>query len=146
MAWRVSVLWLAVAVQVGCGYLQSGTWEDDPGNWRRAFRADKPPQVVVVHSKYWRSPHFTYEFQYFFEIQGDPEFKRELFRRNKLEQVPADKVAEVKRDSFGHLPAWFCPKAPDAYEAWLYEEPPRGNFRVLIDRATGTIYITDYQV
>ena len=60
---------LPVAIVIaGCGYFMAGTWEDDPGNWGRAFESTKPPDVAVVHSKYWRSAHWTYEFEYFFEI------------------------------------------------------------------------------
>ena len=140
-------LWgLTVVLHAGCGYLHSGTWEDDPGNWKRAFRSEKPAQYVVLHSRYWRAPHFTYEFQYFFEIQANPAFKRELFSRNKLVLLPPDQVAEAKRDPFGHAPAWFCPKAADRYEAWVYEERPRGNFKILVDKETETLYLTDFQV
>ena len=142
----VGLLGMAVALNTGCGYLRSGTWEDDPGNWKRAFGSEKPAQYVVLHSRYWRAPHFTYEARYHFEIQANPDFKRELFSRNKLIALSPNQVAEAKRDYLDGAPAWFCPKAASLYEAWVYEEPPRGNFKVLIDKETGTVYLTDFQV
>ena len=51
----------------------AGTWEDDPKNWYRAFNEEQPAEVKVVHSKYWRSDHFTLEFTYYFEVQATPE-------------------------------------------------------------------------
>ena len=61
------VAWLATLalalVAGGCG--RAGTWTDDPGNWRRIFRGPKPAGVAMIHSWYWRSPHFTMEFEYF---------------------------------------------------------------------------------
>ena len=134
-----------VAIISACGYIRSGTWEDDPRNWGRAFDSKKPA-VAVVHSRYWRSAHWSYEFEYFFQIKGDPEFKREFFARNKLEQLPASSVADTIRDSFGHPPLWFCPKDPDHYDAWAYRDPPAGNFKVIIDRDTGDLFLTDYSV
>jgi hypothetical protein len=142
---RLIVAPLAVFL-VACGYIRSGTWEDEPRNWTRAFDSEKPATVTVLHSRYWRSPHWSYEFQYFFQLRGDPEFKREFFNRNNLEQLPASSVSEAMHDPFQHAPAWFCPKAPEHYDAWVYRDPPAGNFKVLIDRETGDLFLTDYQV
>jgi uncharacterized membrane protein YjjB (DUF3815 family) len=69
---------LAVLV-AGCGYVMAGTWVDGPGNWSRAFASTKPPDVSVVHSKYWRSPHWSFEFAYFFEIAPSPALTQSQF-------------------------------------------------------------------
>ena len=130
----------------GCCCLTSGTWEDNSGNWQRAFKSTKPDDVKIIHSKYWRSPHWTYEFEYFFEIEANPKLKEQLFTQNKLRQLTGSDVATAKDSTFGEAPAWFAPKAADAYEIWIYEEEPRGSFKVLIDKETGTIFLTDYQV
>jgi hypothetical protein len=57
---------LVALCMAGCGYFASGTWNDDPRNWSRAFDTVKPPEVVVVHSTYSRFPHWTYEYEYYF--------------------------------------------------------------------------------
>src|SRR5438105_11071242 len=65
----------------------AGTWEDDPKNWYRAFNEEQPAQVKVVHSKYWRSNHFTYEFIYYFEVEATPEWKDKFVAKHNLKQV-----------------------------------------------------------
>jgi hypothetical protein len=59
MNWRSWCLGWSLVLVTGCGYLKSGTWEDDPANWERAFRSAKPEDVAVVHSRCWRSPHWS---------------------------------------------------------------------------------------
>jgi hypothetical protein len=136
---------LAIGLFAACGYIKSGSWDDDAGNWKRAFGSAPPADAVVIHSHYSRSPHFTYEFEYFFEIQSHPAFRTELFTRNKLIKAPRSTVTEAK-EALGHAPPWFCPKADERYDAWVYEGIPSGQFKVLIDRDTGNIFLTDYQL
>ena len=130
----------------GCGYVSSGTWEDDPANWGRAFESVKPDDVVVVHSKYWRSPHWTYEFQYFFEIEPNDALRKQLFTENKLVQLAGKEAAKAKRDSFGEAPKWFVPDSVESYEVWMYADRKASNFRVFVEKATGKLFLTDYQV
>ncbi len=52
---------LAAIFLTGCH--ESGTWKDDKRNWQRIFRVAKPDDITVVHSWFWRSPHFTYEYE-----------------------------------------------------------------------------------
>jgi hypothetical protein len=69
--WRNLGLAACLVLAAGCGYLKSGTWEDDPANWKRAFKSSKPDDVVVTHSRYWRAPHWSYEAGYVFEIAAN---------------------------------------------------------------------------
>jgi hypothetical protein len=143
---RAAMLAAGLAMQLGCGFFMAGTWDDDPKNWKRAFGTRQPTDVVVVHSRYWRSPHFTYEFQYFFETERNASLRKAFFERNALVRLADDKVTDAIAGSFGERPAWFCPKAPDRYEAWVYRDEPRGHFRVFVDKDPGRLYLTDYQV
>jgi hypothetical protein len=127
---------------VACGYALSGRWEEDPKNWWRAFRSAKPGHVVVVHSLYWRSPHWTYEAGYAFEIKANQKFRDQLFRDNELRQV---QERDTKSLCFS-CPAWFAPGALDRYDVWAYAKWPDSKFRVLVDKVTGNIFLTDYQV
>ena len=81
--WGVGVL-SALMLAAGCGYVQSGTWEDDPSNWTKAFRSTKPEDVVVLHSRYWRSAHWSYEAGHVFEVAANSKLRDQLFRENKL--------------------------------------------------------------
>jgi hypothetical protein len=144
--WRRWCLSCGLILAAGCGYFQSGTWEDDPANWQKAFRTAKPDDVVVVHSRYWRSPHWSYEAGYVFEIAANAALRQQLFTQNRLAQLDGSAATEAKRRCVPECPAWFAPKPLDEYEVWMYADEPKGNFRVLIDRKTGTIFLTDFQI
>ena len=133
---------LLVTAIVGCGYAKSGTWDDDAGNWERVFGEEKPDSVVLVHSRYWRGPHFTMEFAYFLEIEKNTDLQARLFKNNKLRRLEGDAASS---SHFGEKPAWFLPKSTEDYDVWTYEDPPR-TFRLFIDRETGEIFMSDYQV
>ena len=137
---RAVLLLLALLPTVSCGYLKAGQWDDDPDNWKRAFRSRKPADVVVLHSRYERSPHFTYEFLYFFEIRANEALQRQLFTENNLHRLQAPEVAIL-----GGKPDWFAPKPLDSYDIWGFADEPTRNFRVLIDRSSGNIFLADYQ-
>jgi hypothetical protein len=130
----------------GCGYLRSGSWSDDPDNWGRVFGSSKPPGVEVLHSFYWRSPHFTYEAGYFFAMRDTAGLRNELFSRNRLLRLPPEPAARARGECFGSIPEWFVPKSADRYEVWVYQDEPRGNFRLFVDREDGTLFLSDHQV
>jgi hypothetical protein len=137
---------LIVVSTAACGYAMAGTWEDDPGNWSRAFQTTKPPEVRVIHSKYWRAPHWTYEFEYFFEIAPDSRLKAQLFGKNKLRQATGTEANQIRKNDLGDAPSWFAPGDATEYEVWVYEGQPASNFRVLIDKTSGVMFLADYQV
>lgn len=146
MKWRACWLGCLVVFAAGCGYLKSGTWEDDPANWKRAFRSVKPDDVVVVHSRYWRSPHWSYEAAYVFEIAPNAELRQQLFDKNRLVRLDEPTAEQARRLCFPECPVWFAPRSSENHEVWGYEDGPPGNFRVLIDRDTGTLFLTDFHV
>jgi hypothetical protein len=137
---------LVSVLAAGCGYIKAGTWEDDPKNWKRAFDQTKPEGVVVVHSKYWRGAHWTYECAYSFEIEVSPAVREELFRGDRLRRSAEVPQAEWKDMLGPHPPEWFCPKPADRYEVWVYTEEPVGNFKHAIDPETGHLFLNDYQL
>ena len=144
---RGYVVLLIVAVAVAaCGYVRSGTWDDAPENWYRAFKTTKPDGIVVVHSRYWRAPHWTYEAGYVFEIQPHAALREQLFAGNRLRKLQDAETANATRPCFGECPSWFAPKPLKEYEIWVYADDPNSNFRVLIDTETGHIFLADYQV
>jgi hypothetical protein len=48
---RVVALVLSMLILQGCLFHESGTWEDDPKNWKRMFGDEKPDGVTLVHSR-----------------------------------------------------------------------------------------------
>jgi hypothetical protein len=147
--WRAcsTVIYIIALISLnGCGLLAGGTWEDDTDNWRRAFQSTQPDNVVVSHSKYWRSSHWTYEFEYFFEIEANGDLKDQLYTQNKLVELQGQDAVGAKSDFFSTPPVWFAPKAVDKYEVWVYEDRKESNFCIFIDKETGTLFLTDYLV
>jgi hypothetical protein len=135
---RLAIL-LVASWAPGCGYFVSGTWDDDPRNWSRAFESEKPPDVVVVHSQYSRYPHWSYEFHYYFHIRANAALSRQLFTENRLVRVSAGWYRPPT------APAWFARGPMERYDIWAFADEPRRDFRVLVERKTGDLFVTDQQ-
>jgi hypothetical protein len=136
-----AILPLLVLAAAGCR--SSGSWEDDPGNWAKAFKSSKPDHVVVVHSRYWRSPHFTLEFESFFHIQANEDLREQLFTANSMHRVdkPDAETPDEYFSFFQEKPAWFLPKPRERYEVWV-----SGGFHVYIDKDNGDLFLQECQV
>lgn len=133
---------LLAACATGCGYLAAGTWDDDPASWGRAFHSEKPPDVVVLHSRYTRFPHFTLEYEYWFHLAPSATLSRQLLGDKRLARRDEAPPASVRIDG---APAWFAPKPAGDYDAWQLTDP-HSDFLVLVDRSTGEIFISDRQL
>ncbi len=140
-------LFLLVLVLLLVGCHRSGLWKDDPNIWKRVFKEEQPKDIKIVHSWYWRSPHFTYEFEYFFALAPNEDFRKQALEPgNLLDFTPTNKEEREKvQQFFNEKPSWFIPKPIESYEV-LQGKPPQENFRLFIDRQTGEIFITDYSV
>ncbi|MFN0006583.1 MAG: hypothetical protein ACKVXR_01645 [Planctomycetota bacterium] len=135
-----------LGLATSCGYVMAGTWEDDPENWDRYFETTKPGDVVVVHSKYSRLPHWTLEFRCFFEIVPTAELTNQLFTQNRLRRLMESEISEAESLLGGEdVPGWF-PEDLSRLEGWKYEGYPGSNFRLFVDPATGHLFMTDEQI
>lgn len=122
------------------GLSHSGTYEDDPMNWSRAFNGQVcPKEVTVNHSRYTRSPHFTYEAEYFFELKLPESFLKEWITGQKLVQTTPTQDNNRSDGS----PPWFRPKSHSSYDMWLPQDDSWSNFRLFQDRETKIVYVTD---
>lgn len=127
----------------GCG--SSGTWEDDARNWRRAFSSDLPPGVAVVHSRYWRSPHFTLEFEYFFELRVDDPNALDALKHGLTRYADQETHRPVDQ-FFGDRPAWFIAGPLEQYEIWIEGTGAFSHRKLFIDKTSGAVFVTDFQV
>ncbi len=101
------------------GIRNAGTWVDDPQNWYRAFREPLPAQVKVIHSKYWRSDHFTFEFSYYFEVAATPEWRDAFLKQRGLTRVPASMARSFRTNMHSDdAPGWFAPEPVTRYDVW----------------------------
>jgi hypothetical protein len=124
--------------------LHAGTWEDDPKNWYRAFNEEQPADVKVVHSKYWRSDHFTVEFIYYFEVDATPKWRDTFFAKRDIKLVPPATARSFRTDTHSDdTPGWFAPDPVDRYEVW----DKAGYFgSVWIDKTNGHIFFYEAQL
>ena len=126
------------------GIRNAGTWEDDPQNWYRAFKTNQPVEVKVVHSKYWRSNHFTEEFIYYFEIGATSEWRDSFLKGRGLTEVSPSVARSFRTNHHsGGTPDWFAPDPVGLYGVW----DRAGHFgSVWINKTNGHIYVYDAQL
>ena len=136
---------LAVLLPLLSGCHESGTWENHAKNWKRVFGAKQPKDIKVLNSWYWRSPHFTHEFEYFFAIAPNDTFRKRALEPGKLlDFTPTTREEREQVQQFFHSkPSWFIPKPIESYEVWQ-GKPPREHFRLFIDRQTGDLFFTEF--
>ena len=105
------------------GFFRAGTWEDDPGNWERAFETAKPADVLIPHSWYWRRfslDPWNKKEVYFLQFRWNERLFEQLTSRhamNLVEQLEA-------RPPLGQTycvdkPGWFPPESAAGYETWI---------------------------
>ena len=135
---RMRNVLIATALLLFAACHESGTWVDDPRNFKRAWGVNAPGAVQVVHSQYWRSAHFTREEVYYFQLRATSSYAEVFAAENRLKPLRARDLG-----AFSFMqpkPAWFAPKPPSAYQIWgTGSEAPAGF--VLLDRMTGDIFI-----
>src|SRR5690348_16867717 len=67
-----------------CGYFKAGRWDDDSQNWHRAFGGPVPNGWSILHSRYWRNPHWSYEAGYYFAANVSREERQALVSQPDL--------------------------------------------------------------
>ena len=137
LLWRTLplALWMFLS---GCG----GTWVDDERNFNRVFGFSKPVDVKVIHSFYWKSPHWSVEYIYFIVLQAPAKFGDGLTSSGVMTKVESGRA--LLKSCGDKRPQWFLPKSITDYEAWL----PKGTaeYRVYRDRADGTLFLCDQRL
>ena len=141
---RALIAILAVVFLTGCH--ESGTWKDDARNWKRIFQVAKPDDITITHSWFWRSPHFTYEYEYYLQVQKHADFQKRLLTMNQMTEVVGEKELREAGAWSQHRPDWFAPKPIAQYQVWIYSNAPNSAFRLLIDRETGDLFLSDRQL
>jgi hypothetical protein len=138
-------LLLGMVLLVGCGPLKSCTWSDDPKNWRRAFDEPRPADgISIAHSWYMRTPHFTAEYAWFFELQLADKVKSEMVTNSDFTKLPAFTQEDLRLRTYRDRPKWFAPEPLSAYEA--YESKTERNFLIFLEKNGGRSFWTRYQL
>jgi hypothetical protein len=139
---RVTFVILAAVLLLGCH--ESGTWKDDARNWKRIFRTPKPDDMTVVHSWFWRSLHFT--FEYYIQIRKHADLQKRLLTMNPMRQLTLESELQEAAVWSDRRPTWFAAKPIAQYEVWVYSNVPNSEFRLLIDRETADLFLSDTQL
>jgi hypothetical protein len=126
------------------GMKSAGNWEDDSKNWYRAFHENQPVAVKVIHSKYWKSDHFTEEFMYFFEVEATPEWRDAFLSKRNLQLISPSSARNFRENNSSDMtPAWFAADSVEKYDAW----DEAGHFgSVWIDKTNGHIFFYDFKL
>jgi hypothetical protein len=137
-SWRLLSSVALLCILSSCG----GTWVDDGGNFKRVFGFSKPPEVKVLHSYYWKSPHWSVEYRYFISLQASAKFVDGLTSSELMTVVVPDSA--VLDICGGERPKWFLPKSLGNYDVWV----PRAaaGYRVFRDRADGALFLCDQRL
>lgn len=127
----------------GCGFFKSGSWENDPKNWERAY-GEKAPTAIVVHRSYYeRMPHPVFkEFAYFFEIDDSSAARSYLGFGSVLKKTPS-RIRDVDflalRDSRA---VWF-PNGDSSGDFEVWRPQDTSLYAVLVDVTHKRLFITD---
>lgn len=128
----------------GCGD-KAGTWTNDPKNWERAFGEKMESGVVVQNSWYWRSPHFTLEYEFFFTLSAWEPYRKKAL--GAVEDNILIDITDLRNEPkfFNEKPKWFIPKPLEKYQI-LQGKEANQNFYLFIDRDTGELHYTNFSV
>jgi len=119
-----------------------GTWVDDAGNFKRVFGFSKPTDVRVVHSYYWKSPHWSVEYRYFIALQASSKFAAGLTSPELVTAIAFDRAV---LDACGtERPPWFLPKPLGEYEVLIPNAA--GEYRIFRDKADGALFLCDQRL
>ena len=78
---RLLLLMIISSSLSSCGYFNSGTWEDDPETWNKVFGEEVPSEVEIIHSRFWKSAHWSYEFEVFFRNKNKSFIFQKIFHK-----------------------------------------------------------------
>jgi len=124
---------------------ESGTWQDDPENWKRVFGIGHKEKITEIHSYYWRSPNFTVEYEYFFELEvierGYTDWINNLIEMNAEVKKKKKECVSLLSDTFLNKPRWFISDNKENYRCFSND-----NIKVFFNTKNRRIYMTESQI
>jgi hypothetical protein len=134
---------LALIIVFGLMWFGSHTYRDNEVTFRRIFGYPRPASITVHRSEVWEGRHFFFllaESSWHIELDAPKDFIARL-TTSDTGIFSARALSSGERDYT--FPAWFAPKAPDAYERWDASEQsstfPNGS--LFIDRESGRVFV-----
>jgi hypothetical protein len=98
----------------------SATYVDDKHNYERTFGIKCPKDVEVIHSYYYRSPHFTEEHEYYFQMTSTSgsNLLKMFILPNMVQATDENSPRPFFLGLRPNRPEWFAPEAVSNYEIW----------------------------
>jgi hypothetical protein len=125
-----------------CGR-KSGQWENDSGNWERAFGTPPPGEIQVIHSFYDRSPHpILLEHHFAFHIKSSLSPALAWVDASNLTKLDPRDTAKLELLKSSQ-PPWFAPRKTGDYEIYILQDEPFTSFGIFIDRELSEWFVTD---
>lgn len=130
-SFQIALLFLLLC---SCG---SGTFENDPESWHKVFGEDTPENIEVLQSRFWKSAHWTYEFEFYCKLKADKTVLKDYF---------IDHYSMKKRDNrttfhSSNKPNWFV-KDLEGFEIW----EKQFKMTLFINEQTEEVYLHCIQV
>ncbi len=98
----------------------------------------------MVRSWYMRTPHWTAEFAWFFELKLTTAIKEEMLRDPQTRPITKFTESDLRRRIYREKPSWFLPEKLEEYD--LYESGSVGDFLIFVERAGDKIFWTSFQL
>lgn len=129
---------LTVILFTSCG----GTWENDDDNWGKTFGEEKPQNINLINSYFWKSSHWTYEFITYMEIEYNQEWLKKMTNDYEMEASLTFSHSEIGFEE--DKPKWFAPKPETEYI--LLKSNKLSEAKILIDKKTNIIFFSFNQL
>jgi hypothetical protein len=129
--WILTAMAIGLCSTIGC----NKTWTDDEGNFTRVFHYERPSDIHILRSSYWRAGWGRHNFRYFFAERHD---RPQIFRSSWERETKLQPDKRSRYGCGGSPPEWFVPKSPDRYDMWVNRQ--WSGIRAFIDKEDGTIY------
>jgi hypothetical protein len=119
-----------------------GTWENDDDSWEKTFGEEKPIDIELINSYFWKSSHWTYEYEVYMEIKYNQKWLLKMINQYEMEATTIFSMNQI--GLVNEKPSWFAPKTADDYV--LLESNKFKEAKILIDKKTSTLYFTFNQL
>ena len=110
---KAFILALVLLLTICCN---SGTYDNDPKSWEKVFGEDSPKEIEVIQSRFWKSAHWSYEFEFYCEMNATKDFLTYYFIDHFKLKSQKEKVVFYSDNK----PNWFINNIEN-YEVWEKE-------------------------
>lgn len=122
-----------------CG---AGTFKNDSKNWKRIFNESVPKEINLINSRFWKSPHWSYEYEAYLKFETSKRFMYDYF----IKKYDLRRFKEGDELTFfEEKPEWFNTENIKDYNIWIHPDE-FNHIKLLKHKKTGVIYFHSFQV